>query len=46
MSIASDAGRVCRPYIILEDGKVKLTNEDFRNLTLGACTFEGFVREG
>ena len=44
--IASDGGRVCRPYIIVENRKPKVTNRHTDELTRGVRSFEDFLREG
>ena len=43
--IASDGGRVCRPYIIVEGGKPKVTNEHIEMLAKG-MEFQDFLRRG
>ena len=43
--IASDGGRVCRPYIIVENCRSKVTNEHIRRLSNG-MEFEDFLRQG
>ena len=45
VSIASDGGRVCRPYIIVERGCPKVTNEHIEMLSQG-LEFEDFLRKG
>ncbi|XP_070566303.1 DNA-directed RNA polymerase III subunit RPC2-like [Ptychodera flava] len=44
--IATDGGRVCRPYIIVRNGKPKVTSEHINELTLGFRSFEDFLRQG
>eukprot|EP00049_Salpingoeca_infusionum_P023354 m.11617 g.11617 ORF g.11617 m.11617 type:complete len:1137 (+) comp5753_c0_seq2:128-3538(+) len=44
--IAADAGRVCRPYIIVENGKSRVTHTHIRDLTLGISTFDDFLKDG
>ncbi|AEO71453.1 uncharacterized protein THITE_2123824 [Thermothielavioides terrestris NRRL 8126] len=44
--IATDEGRICRPYIIVKDGKSKLKPEHLRLLQLGKATFEDFLKRG
>jgi DNA-directed RNA polymerase III subunit RPC2 len=42
--IATDEGRICRPYIIVKDGKPKLKKEHLRLLQLGKSTFDDFLK--
>lgn len=44
--IASDSGRVCRPVIIVENGKSKVTDKHIKEVTEGVRTFDDFLREG
>lgn len=44
--IASDSGRVCRPYIIVENGCPRVTNEMVRDLSAGLRTFDDFLHNG
>ncbi|XP_072044988.1 DNA-directed RNA polymerase III subunit RPC2-like [Amphiura filiformis] len=44
--IASDGGRVCRPYIIVDKSKPKVTNKHIKELTRGFRSFDDFLREG
>ncbi|KAL5520388.1 RPC2 [Sanghuangporus baumii] len=44
--IASDGGRICRPMIIVENGRPKVTNEHILELKKGALTFDDFLRHG
>ncbi|KAJ3622585.1 hypothetical protein Zmor_004495 [Zophobas morio] len=46
INIASDGGRVCRPYIIVANGKSLLTHEHIRQLKEGVRDFEDFLKEG
>ncbi|XP_019643949.1 PREDICTED: DNA-directed RNA polymerase III subunit RPC2-like [Branchiostoma belcheri] len=46
VNIASDAGRVCRPYIIVTNGRPMVTNRHIEELTKGYRAFEDFLREG
>ncbi|KAI0209727.1 DNA-directed RNA polymerase III subunit RPC2 [Lamellibrachia satsuma] len=46
VNIASDGGRVCRPYIIVEQGQPSVTNRHIEELTQGVRSFEDFLREG
>ena len=43
--IASDGGRVCRPYIIVENEKPRVTSEHIKMLSNG-MGFEDFLRRG
>ncbi|VDP04104.1 unnamed protein product [Heligmosomoides polygyrus] len=44
--IASDGGRLCRPYLIVEDGKVLLKPHHIQELKDGQRIFEDFVDDG
>ncbi|KAK0626221.1 hypothetical protein B0T14DRAFT_448056 [Immersiella caudata] len=44
--IATDEGRICRPYIIVQDGKSKLRPEHLRLLQLGKANFDDFLTHG
>ncbi|PIK33730.1 putative DNA-directed RNA polymerase III subunit RPC2 [Apostichopus japonicus] len=44
--IASDGGRVCRPYIIVDRGKPKVLQKHINELTQEIRSFEDFLREG
>ncbi|XP_064594783.1 DNA-directed RNA polymerase III subunit RPC2-like [Liolophura sinensis] len=44
--IASDAGRVCRPYIIVSDGRPLVTRKHIKELTQGFRSFEDFLHDG
>ncbi|KAG5638940.1 DNA-directed RNA polymerase III subunit [Sphagnurus paluster] len=44
--IASDGGRICRPTIIVEDGRPKVTSEHIALLKKGTVTFDDFLRRG
>ncbi len=46
--IASDAGRVCRPLIIVDPAKAipRVTQKHMKELTDGYRTFDDFVKEG
>lgn len=44
--IASDGGRMCRPYIIVKDGKPKVLQKHLDELNRGLRLFEDFLREG
>ena len=43
--IASDGGRVCRPYIIVKNCKSKVTDENIKQLSNG-MEFEDFLQQG
>lgn len=44
--IATDGGRVCRPLIIVEQGRPLVTQEHIAELKAGVRTFDDFVRDG
>ncbi|QUC21061.1 uncharacterized protein UV8b_05304 [Ustilaginoidea virens] len=44
--IATDEGRICRPYIIVKNGKQKLKDEHLRLLQLGKASFDDFLTRG
>ncbi|ODA81034.1 hypothetical protein RJ55_03996 [Drechmeria coniospora] len=44
--IATDEGRICRPYIIVKNGQQKLKAEHLRLLQLGKATFDDFLTQG
>ncbi|XP_052807521.1 DNA-directed RNA polymerase III subunit RPC2-like [Mya arenaria] len=44
--ISSDAGRVCRPYIIVQKCKPLVTNKHIEELNQGFRCFEDFLKEG
>ncbi|KAM7200984.1 hypothetical protein V8F33_003650 [Rhypophila sp. PSN 637] len=44
--IATDEGRICRPYIIVQNGKSKLKPEHLRLLQLGKANFDDFLTHG
>lgn len=44
--IASDGGRLCRPYIIVTEGRPRVTQEDIEELKKGHRIFEDFVDDG
>ncbi|XP_045196931.1 DNA-directed RNA polymerase III subunit RPC2-like isoform X2 [Mercenaria mercenaria] len=44
--ISSDAGRVCRPYIIVSKGKPLVTTKHIQELSQGFRCFEDFLKEG
>ena len=43
--ISSDSGRVCRPYIIVEKGRSKVTSEHIRRIS-NDMEFEDFLQQG
>ncbi|KAH7321048.1 DNA-directed RNA polymerase III 130 kDa polypeptide [Stachybotrys elegans] len=44
--VATDEGRICRPYIIVKNGQQKLKPEHLRLLQLGKVTFDDFLARG
>jgi len=46
VTISSDGGRVCRPYIIVENNQSKVTNEHMDRLSKGLYTFDDFLHLG
>lgn len=44
--IATDEGRICRPLIIVENGKSKVTNRHLKSLRGGKLDFDGFLSRG
>lgn len=44
--IASDGGRVCRPLIIVENGRSKVKKRHMRELAEGIRTFDDFLKQG
>ncbi|KAK0706463.1 hypothetical protein B0T26DRAFT_655146 [Lasiosphaeria miniovina] len=44
--IATDEGRICRPYIIVKNGKSKLKAEHLKLLQLGKAGFDDFLTHG
>ncbi|XP_065174728.1 DNA-directed RNA polymerase III subunit RPC2-like isoform X2 [Sycon ciliatum] len=44
--IASDGGRVCRPYIIVADGQPRVKQHHITELTRGLRSFEDFLSQG
>ncbi|TPX09947.1 uncharacterized protein E0L32_008794 [Thyridium curvatum] len=44
--IATDEGRICRPYIIVKNGTPRLNAEHLRLLQLGKATFDDFLNRG
>ncbi|ODM89002.1 DNA-directed RNA polymerase III subunit RPC2 [Orchesella cincta] len=46
INISSDGGRLCRPYIIVDRGMPKLTQEHMEELKAGLRTFQDCVSDG
>ena len=46
INIASDGGRICRPYIVVKNGKATITDRHLKELSRGVKTFKDFVRKG
>ena len=46
INISSDAGRVCRPYIIVENQRSKITNRHMKQLNKGVRSFTDCIKEG
>ncbi|CAL4144068.1 unnamed protein product, partial [Meganyctiphanes norvegica] len=44
--ISSDGGRLCRPYIIVENYKTAMTQEHITKLSRGLMSFDDFLHEG
>lgn len=44
--IASDGGRICRPMIIVENGRPRVTSQDMRQLKDKEKTFDEFLSTG
>ncbi|WFD25347.1 DNA-directed RNA polymerase [Malassezia nana] len=44
--IASDGGRICRPMIIVQNGRPQVTSEHIRRLQAGDMVFDDFLRQG
>lgn len=44
--IASDGGRVCRPYVIVEKAQSKVTQKHLIDLAEGVSTFDDFIKNG
>lgn len=44
--IATDEGRICRPYIIVKNGAQRLKADHLRLLQLGKATFDDFLTKG
>ncbi|KAI4155437.1 MAG: hypothetical protein LQ341_000167 [Variospora aurantia] len=46
VSIACDEGRICRPLIVVEKGKSRVTKMALRSLRAGSIDFDGFLSRG
>ena len=46
INISSDGGRVCRPLIVVENCKSKITEKEIRDIVEGFKTIEDFLKEG
>ncbi|KAK0174498.1 hypothetical protein PV327_010260 [Microctonus hyperodae] len=46
VQISSDGGRLCRPYIIVDNGKSLITNDSIKLLERGIKNFEDFLQDG
>ncbi|KXS21136.1 beta and beta-prime subunits of DNA dependent RNA-polymerase [Gonapodya prolifera JEL478] len=46
VNISSDGGRVCRPLIVVDRGRPRVTDDDVRQLVEGIKGFDDFVTEG
>ncbi|KAI0124940.1 hypothetical protein BJ170DRAFT_482699 [Xylariales sp. AK1849] len=44
--IATDEGRICRPYIIVKNGEAKIKASHLRLLQAGKATFDDFLTQG
>ncbi|XXG97729.1 DNA repair protein rhp57 [Hypoxylon texense] len=44
--IATDEGRICRPYIIVKNGEAKIKDSHLRLLQAGKASFDDFLRQG
>ena len=44
--IATDEGRICRPLIVVEDGKSKVTSRYLKSLRKGTMDFDDFLVRG
>jgi DNA-directed RNA polymerase III subunit RPC2 len=44
--IATDEGRICRPLIVVEKGRSKVTARNLRSLRSGAMEFDDFLARG
>ncbi|TFK47216.1 beta and beta-prime subunits of DNA dependent RNA-polymerase [Heliocybe sulcata] len=46
VQIATDGGRICRPMIIIENGKPRVNSEHISMLKKGEMTFDDFLHRG
>ncbi|KAI0316968.1 beta and beta-prime subunits of DNA dependent RNA-polymerase [Amylostereum chailletii] len=46
VNIASDGGRICRPMIIVDQGRPMVTTEHIKALKAGQMEFDDFLRHG
>ncbi|CAH3150476.1 unnamed protein product [Porites evermanni] len=46
VNIAADGGRVCRPYIIVKNGRPRVADRHIQELAQGFRSFEDFLHEG
>eukprot|EP00126_Sphaerothecum_destruens_P010425 Sdes_comp20738_c0_seq1m16591 len=46
LSVSSDGGRVCRPYIVVENSVPRINSVHIEQLKAGVRTFGDFLREG
>lgn len=46
VNIASDGGRICRPLIIVDKGRPKVTTEHIKSLVAGQMGFDDFLHQG
>ncbi|KAK3707608.1 hypothetical protein QZH41_017867, partial [Actinostola sp. cb2023] len=46
VNIAADGGRVCRPYIIVENGQPRVQDRHIKELNQGFRIFDDFLHEG
>ncbi|KAI1471396.1 beta and beta-prime subunits of DNA dependent RNA-polymerase [Daldinia caldariorum] len=44
--IATDEGRICRPYIIVKNGEARIKDSHLRLLQAGKVTFDDFLKQG
>lgn len=44
--IATDEGRICRPYIIVKNGEARIKDAHLRLLQAGKVTFDDFLKQG
>ena len=46
MSVATDSGRLCRPYIVIDANRPLVTAEHLAQLEHGTRTFDDFIHDG